>query len=312
MARQPAGEAPAHASCTATTTPHVRARRRACGGRARPSSCAASCRWRARWPSPSACSSRSQALVGAWGVGGGRAAVRRGAARRPARSPRSSPRSRSGSSSGRIRGGRAPAVELVRVAQRGGRHVRRDGRRPVVRQRRRRHADALAVAAEPRAPGSAAACGARRYWLPEADLVRLGDGVSVNRGCVLQTHLFHDRVMSMSTVDLDHGATMGPHGVILPAASIGADATVGPVVARDARRARAGPHPVGRQPDRPVGRRRHRRRRRRVTAAPTPTSPSAATPATTSPATTSTSTTASPSNQLDGPGPDHGRGHRCR
>ena len=78
------------------------------------------------------------------------------------------------------------------------------------------------------APASGAGCGARRYWLPEADLVRLGDGVSVNRGCVLQTHLFHDRVMSMSTVDLDHGATMGPHGVILPAASIGADATVGP------------------------------------------------------------------------------------
>jgi non-ribosomal peptide synthetase-like protein len=66
------------------------------------------------------------------------------------------------------------------------------------------------------------------YWLPEADLVRLGDGVSVNRGCVLQTHLFHDRVMSCGTVDLDHGATMGPHGVILPGASIGADATVGP------------------------------------------------------------------------------------
>jgi len=66
------------------------------------------------------------------------------------------------------------------------------------------------------------------YWLPEADLVRLGDGVSVNRGCVLQTHLFHDRVMSTSAVDLDHGATLGPHSVILPAASIGADATVGP------------------------------------------------------------------------------------
>jgi non-ribosomal peptide synthetase-like protein len=65
------------------------------------------------------------------------------------------------------------------------------------------------------------------YWLPEADLVRLGDGTSVNRGCVLQTHLFHDRVMSIGTVDLDHGATVGPHGVVLPAASIGADATVG-------------------------------------------------------------------------------------
>jgi non-ribosomal peptide synthetase-like protein len=64
------------------------------------------------------------------------------------------------------------------------------------------------------------------YWLPEADLVRLGDGVSVNRGCVLQTHLFHDRVMSTGTVDLDHGATLGPHSVILPGASIGADATV--------------------------------------------------------------------------------------
>lgn len=66
------------------------------------------------------------------------------------------------------------------------------------------------------------------YWLPEADLVKLGDGVSVNRGCVLQTHLFHDRVMSTDTVLLDHGATMGPHSVILPAASVGTDATIGP------------------------------------------------------------------------------------
>lgn len=66
------------------------------------------------------------------------------------------------------------------------------------------------------------------YWLPEADLVRLGDGVTVNRGCVLQTHLFHDRIMSMDTVTLDDGATIGPNGVILPAASIGEGATVGP------------------------------------------------------------------------------------
>jgi non-ribosomal peptide synthetase-like protein len=66
------------------------------------------------------------------------------------------------------------------------------------------------------------------YWLPEADLVRLGDGASVNRGCVLQTHLFHDRIMSMDTVTLEAGATLGPHSVILPAASIGAASTVGP------------------------------------------------------------------------------------
>ncbi|MDX6295243.1 MAG: hypothetical protein QOH50_4318 [Kribbellaceae bacterium] len=66
------------------------------------------------------------------------------------------------------------------------------------------------------------------YWLPEADLITLGDGVSVNRGCVLQTHLFHDRVMSMSTVTFGPGSTLGPHGIILPAASIGTGATVGP------------------------------------------------------------------------------------
>ncbi len=66
------------------------------------------------------------------------------------------------------------------------------------------------------------------YWLPEADLVTLGDGVTVNRGCVLQTHLFHDRIMSMDTVTLADGATLGPNGVILPAASIEQGATVGP------------------------------------------------------------------------------------
>ncbi|WP_417506231.1 Pls/PosA family non-ribosomal peptide synthetase [Microbacterium sp.] len=66
------------------------------------------------------------------------------------------------------------------------------------------------------------------YWLPEPDLVTLGDGATVNRGCVVQTHLFHDRVMSTDTVTLEEGATLGPHSVILPAASIGANATVGP------------------------------------------------------------------------------------
>jgi acetyltransferase-like isoleucine patch superfamily enzyme len=34
--------------------------------------------------------------------------------------------------------------------------------------------------------------------------------------------------MSMDTVTLEDGATLGPNGVILPAASIGASATVGP------------------------------------------------------------------------------------
>ncbi|MGC4813674.1 Pls/PosA family non-ribosomal peptide synthetase [Micromonospora sp. DT228] len=66
------------------------------------------------------------------------------------------------------------------------------------------------------------------YWLPEYDLVRLGDGATVNRGCVVQTHLFHDRVMSMDEVTLGAGAALGPHGIVLPGASIGARTTVGP------------------------------------------------------------------------------------
>jgi len=66
------------------------------------------------------------------------------------------------------------------------------------------------------------------YWLPEADLIEIGPGASVNRGCVLQTHLFHDRILQMDTVRLGDGATLGPHSVILPGASIGSGATVGP------------------------------------------------------------------------------------
>ncbi|GLW10129.1 amino acid adenylation protein [Microtetraspora sp. NBRC 13810] len=66
------------------------------------------------------------------------------------------------------------------------------------------------------------------YWLPEVDLVSLGDGTSVNRGCVLQTHLFHDRIMSVDTVELAEGSTLGPHGVVLPAATVGSNTTIGP------------------------------------------------------------------------------------
>ncbi len=66
------------------------------------------------------------------------------------------------------------------------------------------------------------------YWLPEADLVTLGANSTVNRGCVVQTHLFHDRIMSIGPVTLEDGATMGPHGVILPLARIGRSGTVGP------------------------------------------------------------------------------------
>lgn len=67
------------------------------------------------------------------------------------------------------------------------------------------------------------------YWLPEPDLIDLRDGATVNAGCVVQTHLFHDRVLSMDTVTIGAGGTLGPNSVVLPAARIGRHATVGPV-----------------------------------------------------------------------------------
>lgn len=66
------------------------------------------------------------------------------------------------------------------------------------------------------------------YWLPESDLVTLEDGATVNRGCVLQTHLFHDRILRTDTVVLRAGATLGPGGIVLPGSTIGARTTLGP------------------------------------------------------------------------------------
>ncbi|MFJ9344171.1 Pls/PosA family non-ribosomal peptide synthetase [Streptomyces sp. NPDC101733] len=66
------------------------------------------------------------------------------------------------------------------------------------------------------------------YWLPETDLVELGDAVTVNRGCVLQTHLFHDRILRTDTVVLREGATLGPGGIVLPGSTVGARSTLGP------------------------------------------------------------------------------------
>ncbi|QIB42433.1 Pls/PosA family non-ribosomal peptide synthetase [Streptomyces aureoverticillatus] len=66
------------------------------------------------------------------------------------------------------------------------------------------------------------------YWLPETDLVTLESATSVNRGSVLQTHLFHDRILRTDTVVLRAGATLGPGGIVLPGSEIGARSTLGP------------------------------------------------------------------------------------
>ncbi|WP_405652824.1 Pls/PosA family non-ribosomal peptide synthetase [Streptomyces sp. RK9] len=66
------------------------------------------------------------------------------------------------------------------------------------------------------------------YWLPEPDLVTLESAAGVNRGSVLQTHLFHDRILRTDTVVLRAGATLGPGGIVLPGSEIGARSTLGP------------------------------------------------------------------------------------
>lgn len=65
------------------------------------------------------------------------------------------------------------------------------------------------------------------WWLPEFDLIEVGDGASINRGTVLQTHLFHDRIMRLDEVRLEDGTTLGPNSIVLPGSSIEEGGTVG-------------------------------------------------------------------------------------
>lgn len=66
------------------------------------------------------------------------------------------------------------------------------------------------------------------HLLPEAELVQLDAGVTINRGCVCQTHLFHDRLMRLDKVHLQAGATLGPYAITLPGTVIGAGTTIAP------------------------------------------------------------------------------------
>jgi non-ribosomal peptide synthetase-like protein len=52
-------------------------------------------------------------------------------------------------------------------------------------------------------------------YLTEFDLVRVGDDAAVNGQAALQTHLFEDRVMKMSTVTIGAECSVGPRAVIL-------------------------------------------------------------------------------------------------
>ncbi|MFE7354972.1 Pls/PosA family non-ribosomal peptide synthetase [Streptomyces sp. NPDC057543] len=66
----------------------------------------------------------------------------------------------------------------------------------------------------------------RRTWigttfLTEFDLVEVGDDVAVGMNVSLQTHLFEDRVMKMSTVTVRSGADIGTRAIVLYDAVVG-------------------------------------------------------------------------------------------
>jgi non-ribosomal peptide synthetase-like protein len=61
----------------------------------------------------------------------------------------------------------------------------------------------------------------------EFDLARLDDGAVANRYSVIETHLFHDRVMQVGPARLGAGATLGPLSATLPETEIGDGCSVG-------------------------------------------------------------------------------------
>lgn len=62
--------------------------------------------------------------------------------------------------------------------------------------------------------------------LTEFDLVQLGDDAIVNHDCTLQTHLFEDRVMKMSTVEVGAGCHLGSMSLVLYDTRLEAGASV--------------------------------------------------------------------------------------
>jgi non-ribosomal peptide synthetase-like protein len=66
-------------------------------------------------------------------------------------------------------------------------------------------------------------------YLTEFDLVRIGDDVTVGPAASLQTHLFEDRVMKMSTITLGARSSIGTRGVVLYDTDLGQDAALAPL-----------------------------------------------------------------------------------
>jgi non-ribosomal peptide synthetase-like protein len=66
-------------------------------------------------------------------------------------------------------------------------------------------------------------------YLTEFDLVEIGDDAMIGRDVSLQTHLFEDRVMKMSTVRVGAGATVGDRAIVLYDGEVGAGTALEPL-----------------------------------------------------------------------------------
>jgi non-ribosomal peptide synthetase-like protein len=63
----------------------------------------------------------------------------------------------------------------------------------------------------------------------EFDLISIGDNVTLNNGCTLQTHLFEDRVMKMERVRLEDRCQLGTAAVVLYDSLLAADVSLHPM-----------------------------------------------------------------------------------
>jgi non-ribosomal peptide synthetase-like protein len=69
-------------------------------------------------------------------------------------------------------------------------------------------------------------CWLESLAVTEYEMINLGDGVSVNRGACLMTHLFHDRLLRIGDTHLQSGASLGPTAAVLPDTVVGAGTVI--------------------------------------------------------------------------------------
>ena len=63
--------------------------------------------------------------------------------------------------------------------------------------------------------------------LTEFDLISIGDDAALNLDCTMQTHLFEDRVMKMSKIEVGSGCCVGVGSIVLYDSKMSAGSALG-------------------------------------------------------------------------------------